>query len=53
MDGACIFCKSEMGFLKITGKGYNMGLKCYAKSIKKDISWNDETTKMELRELLG
>jgi len=53
MDGACIFCHKEMGFLKITDRQYNMGIKCYVKSIKKNIIWGRDTKKSELKQLLG
>ena len=47
----CQFCnKKEQAFLKVTGKSYGMGQKCYKKGCLKGIEWAEDATLKELRE---
>jgi hypothetical protein len=49
----CIFCGGkELATLGVTGMSFPMGDSCYAKSIQRNVSWDDNTSLKTLKSLL-
>jgi hypothetical protein len=52
-DKLCLFCNGkELATISVTGMGYPMGDKCWDKSIKKNVNWDENTSLKTLKHLL-
>jgi hypothetical protein len=49
----CVFCtKGELAILSVTSMAFPMGQKCYEKSLKRNIEWDEDTTLKDLKSRL-
>jgi hypothetical protein len=49
----CAFCNGkELATLSVTGMSFPMGEMCYDKAIKRNVSWDKDTTLKQLKSLL-